>query len=261
MDKYDLRGKMDLFTDRLLRVSGAARLLSVSPNKIYKMIKDGQIPVIKIGETIRIPQRALMDALHFSYLEGVGAVISDPSLVRLYFKDADDSWIPASTVRVLDTLQRFGGLAQDAWYGMARNNTALNEVRILAPEEYRNRKSPGALYGSSIEDYVVPELTKTLKEAFKDSGRQEKFSLNVAFEEDILLPNGIVILETAAGERYIRAFWATNTHYDRRNRLHEKDRYALADRDRDLIDPIIERFDSVYAKNAIEGKILEWKWP
>lgn len=48
-------------TPELLRVPEAAALLSISRSKTYALVKEGVLPSIIIGETIRIPRQALID--------------------------------------------------------------------------------------------------------------------------------------------------------------------------------------------------------
>ena len=45
----------------LLRVSEAAPLLSVSRSKAYELAETGQIPVVRIGRSVRIPRRDLLE--------------------------------------------------------------------------------------------------------------------------------------------------------------------------------------------------------
>lgn len=48
----------------LLKVSEAIAILNLSPAKVYKMVKCGDIPVIKFGRSIRIPYSALIDLIY-----------------------------------------------------------------------------------------------------------------------------------------------------------------------------------------------------
>lgn len=45
----------------LLTVKQAARLLSVSAPLVYRLVHEGQLPLVKIGNASRIPRRALED--------------------------------------------------------------------------------------------------------------------------------------------------------------------------------------------------------
>jgi excisionase family DNA binding protein len=54
---------------KLLRVAEVAETLSVSPMTIYRMIKAGELPAIRIGRSYRIEQRTV-DA--FLDTHGVG---------------------------------------------------------------------------------------------------------------------------------------------------------------------------------------------
>jgi excisionase family DNA binding protein len=44
----------------LLRVSDAAKLLSMSKSKVYEMAEKGEVPVVRIGTSVRIPRRKLL---------------------------------------------------------------------------------------------------------------------------------------------------------------------------------------------------------
>lgn len=44
----------------LLRVSEAAALLALSRSAAYELIRSGDLPHVKLGRSIRIPQRALL---------------------------------------------------------------------------------------------------------------------------------------------------------------------------------------------------------
>jgi excisionase family DNA binding protein len=43
----------------LLRVSEAARLLSISRSTMYQLTASGKVPVVRLGGTVRVPRRAL----------------------------------------------------------------------------------------------------------------------------------------------------------------------------------------------------------
>jgi excisionase family DNA binding protein len=43
----------------LLRISEAAEMLSVARSKAYAMVQAGELPVVRIGKSVRIPVRAL----------------------------------------------------------------------------------------------------------------------------------------------------------------------------------------------------------
>jgi excisionase family DNA binding protein len=44
-----------------VRVSEAARLLSLSRSKAYQLINSGELPAVRIGKTMRVPLAALRD--------------------------------------------------------------------------------------------------------------------------------------------------------------------------------------------------------
>jgi excisionase family DNA binding protein len=43
----------------LLRVKDAAILLSISPSKAYEMIKEGSLPSVVLGGSVRVPRELL----------------------------------------------------------------------------------------------------------------------------------------------------------------------------------------------------------
>jgi len=43
----------------LLRTEEVARLLSIGRTKVYELIGRGELPVVRIGRSVRIPRRAL----------------------------------------------------------------------------------------------------------------------------------------------------------------------------------------------------------
>ncbi len=44
----------------LLRVSEAAEALSLSRSKVYEMINEGQLPVVRVGGVLRVPVAGLL---------------------------------------------------------------------------------------------------------------------------------------------------------------------------------------------------------
>lgn len=55
----------------VLRPAEAAELLSIGRNTIYKMLKNGQLKSIKIGNQYRIPKIALKEYIETCYNESV----------------------------------------------------------------------------------------------------------------------------------------------------------------------------------------------
>ena len=49
----------EIILDGLERVSDTARFLGMSRSHIYRLIKDGVIPSVKIGKSRRVPVRAV----------------------------------------------------------------------------------------------------------------------------------------------------------------------------------------------------------
>ena len=43
----------------LLRVEEAAERLSLGRSKVYELIRDGRLPVVHIGRSVRVPARAV----------------------------------------------------------------------------------------------------------------------------------------------------------------------------------------------------------
>lgn len=39
----------------VIRVSDAARMLSISKSKLYELINEGTVPAIRVGQSLRIP--------------------------------------------------------------------------------------------------------------------------------------------------------------------------------------------------------------
>lgn len=50
-----------ILCDGLERISASARFLGVSRAQIYKLIRDGLLPSVKIGKSRRIPIRAVRE--------------------------------------------------------------------------------------------------------------------------------------------------------------------------------------------------------
>jgi len=50
-----------LKTKLTLSVREAAALIGISRGKVYELIKDGEIPVIRIGQKMTIPRQAVLD--------------------------------------------------------------------------------------------------------------------------------------------------------------------------------------------------------
>jgi excisionase family DNA binding protein len=45
----------------LLRVEEAARVLQIGRTKVYELMGAGELPVVRIGRSVRIPRRSLDD--------------------------------------------------------------------------------------------------------------------------------------------------------------------------------------------------------
>jgi excisionase family DNA binding protein len=45
----------------LLRAEEAARVLGVGRSKVFEMLRAGELPVVRMGRSVRIPRRALIE--------------------------------------------------------------------------------------------------------------------------------------------------------------------------------------------------------
>jgi excisionase family DNA binding protein len=54
------QGAFELAEKLLYRVAEAAEALSMSRSKVYQMINEGQLPVVRVGGTIRVPVAGLL---------------------------------------------------------------------------------------------------------------------------------------------------------------------------------------------------------
>jgi excisionase family DNA binding protein len=59
----------------LLRPAEAAEALGISRSKLYQMLAGGQLPVVRVGQTLRVPVRELERWIG-ARLSGAGAVTS-----------------------------------------------------------------------------------------------------------------------------------------------------------------------------------------
>jgi excisionase family DNA binding protein len=70
---------MNAFDDSYLRPSDIARRLALHRSQVYKLIKDGTLPHIRIGRAVRVPAPALeayIRSLHRSPRETAGTMTS-----------------------------------------------------------------------------------------------------------------------------------------------------------------------------------------
>lgn len=51
---------VELLAEGLDRLADAERFLRLSRSRIYQLINDGELPCVRIGRSIRIPRRALV---------------------------------------------------------------------------------------------------------------------------------------------------------------------------------------------------------
>lgn len=52
---------MDSTSKLLLRVTEAAEQLSIARSKAYAMVQRGELPSVRLGKSVRVPQNALSD--------------------------------------------------------------------------------------------------------------------------------------------------------------------------------------------------------
>jgi excisionase family DNA binding protein len=45
----------------LLRADEVAKLISLGRTKVYEMMAEGELPVVRIGTAVRVPRQALLD--------------------------------------------------------------------------------------------------------------------------------------------------------------------------------------------------------
>jgi excisionase family DNA binding protein len=45
----------------LLHASEVAKILGIGRSKVYEMTSSGELPVVKIGTSVRVPKKALLD--------------------------------------------------------------------------------------------------------------------------------------------------------------------------------------------------------
>lgn len=62
----------------LQRVGDAARLLAIGRSKAYRLVGDGTLPAIRVGESIRIPRDALLQWIS----EQLDASSNEPGVAR-----------------------------------------------------------------------------------------------------------------------------------------------------------------------------------
>ena len=55
----------------LLRVEEAARLLRIGRSKLYQLLARGELPVVRIGRSVRIPRRALEEWIAAHTMSGL----------------------------------------------------------------------------------------------------------------------------------------------------------------------------------------------
>ncbi|HZU60732.1 MAG TPA: helix-turn-helix domain-containing protein [Solirubrobacteraceae bacterium] len=55
----------------LLRVEEAARLLRIGRSKLYQLLARGELPVVRIGRSVRIPRRALEEWIEAHTVSGL----------------------------------------------------------------------------------------------------------------------------------------------------------------------------------------------
>ena len=56
-------------TSRFLTVQEVAELMRVSTMTVYRLIKAGDLPAVRVGRSFRVPEQAVHDYLSGSYVE------------------------------------------------------------------------------------------------------------------------------------------------------------------------------------------------
>jgi excisionase family DNA binding protein len=69
MDAISIEPKIENSNLQLMTASEAAKFLMVTPRKVYRMMKDGEIPTVKFGGSVRIRQVDLENFIS-SHLNG-----------------------------------------------------------------------------------------------------------------------------------------------------------------------------------------------
>jgi excisionase family DNA binding protein len=58
--------------DNMLSVTEVAALLSVSKMTIYRLINEGEVPAIRVGRSLRVPERAIREYMQEAIVEPNG---------------------------------------------------------------------------------------------------------------------------------------------------------------------------------------------
>ena len=56
-------------TARFLTVQEVADLMRVSTMTVYRIIKSGELPAVRVGRSFRVPEKAVHDYLRSAYIE------------------------------------------------------------------------------------------------------------------------------------------------------------------------------------------------
>jgi excisionase family DNA binding protein len=67
-----------LVSEGLQRISEAARFLGVSRSLVYKLIRAGQLPTVKLGKSRRVPVRAVRALATTNLVEATASALDEP---------------------------------------------------------------------------------------------------------------------------------------------------------------------------------------
>jgi excisionase family DNA binding protein len=269
--------------ERMLTVKQVADMCKVSPPTVYRMIKEGTLAATQLGgKTVRIPWTSFLQWLNLSNPGALGTYFYDRSLTGIYFYEysPNPKLIPATSIRMFESLQAWGtreGLIESAWSQMAEQNSVLEEVRIIAPSDYRvgGRR---ARYAIAIEE-AFRRMREVLEQGFRHGNRppDRAFSLKVATPIPIF-PMNALILETTDGKWYCRALWSQHVYRDKRTPFTLTEAafgigIVQSIYDAGLTGPLVESFEDLWDQAEADhratladeanpaAKILSWSWP
>lgn len=147
---------------RLVSVSQAAELLSLDPQTIYRKIKRGELPVVRMGRTIRVALPEMIEQPQLPLLQPV------PEFIFRLLWDADKSKVRSDSPQVLERILDLGDVGDVAWLFATRPRYEI--LQFLSSRRAR-RLSKRSLafwcdyFGVSNEgNDSVPGTAKTLGE-------------------------------------------------------------------------------------------------
>ncbi|MFN8074944.1 MAG: helix-turn-helix domain-containing protein [Kineosporiaceae bacterium] len=57
------------FDVRFLTVAEVATIMRVSKMTVYRLVHSGELPAVRVGRSYRVPERAVQDYLHESFVD------------------------------------------------------------------------------------------------------------------------------------------------------------------------------------------------